>query len=212
MSQGSLSWAWNKSVVLKRQSLRKLAAHLPDLISRLWWWRLVQLAVLRLGMFVGKLAAQCRQRSWLVGGRCLLTVRGGCWLPALATAVTVTTGDVECRAVLSTTLVVCGTAPRTGATWWAFVVSTRCCLAVSWALQYRSHVTSRTSASALHIDCERTTFHTQAIVPGLICACARAHLASSRRLTKKSSSDSPCCCLCCVSPRIRCLGLQRDAE
>ena len=67
-------------------------------------------------MFVGKLAAQCRQRSWLVDGRCLLTVRGGCWLPALATAVTVTTGDVECRAVLSTTLVVCGTAPRTGAT------------------------------------------------------------------------------------------------
>ena len=67
--------------------------------------------------------------GWLVGGRCLLAGGGGCLLLASATAdpcevpnfVAVSTGEVKCRALLSTTLVVCGTTPRTGATWW------RCC-------------------------------------------------------------------------------------
>ena len=68
-------------------------------------------------------------RGWLVLSAGLLAGGGGYLFLASATAdpcevpnlVAVTTGEVKCRALLSTTLVVCGTAPRTGATWWALL-------------------------------------------------------------------------------------------
>ena len=64
-------------------------------------------------------------RGWMVLSTGLLA---GCLLLASATAdpcevpnfVAVTTGEVKCRALLSTTLVVCGI-PRTGATWWVLL-------------------------------------------------------------------------------------------
>ena len=73
-----------------------------------------------------------------VGGRLVLLADGRCWLVryrrsllfASTTAdscevpscVTVVTGGAECWALLSTALVVCGSASRAGAAWWVLLL------------------------------------------------------------------------------------------